>query len=233
MGKLCGWGHWGSGAWCPPRTDRATPPAWQPCMEGPARIGSPPPLPGLMARGQRGRQPLESAPASPQGSRASCSQPHPVPSLQGPRTRLLLLTVHPVSAAWPARLLSVCPTCPVKQTQAAGLGARVRELTSPFSANLHEFQALGLPRSGGSSSASPTHWALPCPSGLPSVVSDHSHTITSLILTTGQCFPRAAMLSAYHSHSSSPRDPRGGSTITTLMLDRGTAMLSNSPNVKE
>lgn len=200
---------------------------------GPCQDRFPPPLPGLMARGQRGRQPLESAPASPQGSRASCSQPHPVPSPQGPRTRLLLLTVHPVSAAWPARLLSVCPICPVKQTQAAGLGARVRELTSPFSANLHEFQALGLPRSGGSSSASPTHWALPCPSGLPSVVSDHSHTITSLILTTGQRFPRAAMLSTYHSHSSHPRDPRGGSTITTLMLDRGTAMLSNSPNVKE
>lgn len=49
-----------------------------------------------------------------------------------------------------------------------------------FNANLHgdapESRALGLPRNSGSSSALPTHWVLPCPSGLPSVGSDHGHT---------------------------------------------------------
>ena len=165
-----------------------------------------------MARGQRGRQPLESASPSPQGSTASCSQLPPVPSPPGPRTQLLLLTVRPVSVAQPAHLLSVCPTRPVKQTQAAGLGVRVRELTSPSMLTSTGTLPSPGPWACLATAAPVPHYP---PTGCsrarlasPLLAVIMVTPVTSLILTTGQCFPRAAIPSTYHSHSSNPRDPK-------------------------
>lgn len=117
-----------------PHADRATSSPGSPCMEGsPCR-----PLSQGSWPGQRSRR--LGQPASPQGSRASCSQPHPVPSPQGPPDSTSALDrASPVSLAWPARPAVCLSHLPSQRTQAAGLGASVRELTSPFSAQPPQF----------------------------------------------------------------------------------------------
>ena len=172
QGRLRGWGACEVGARHPhtqktvqhPQPDLRVP-SRQPCTEGPAVISS-----HLSSQDTSGRGWHCSASSS---TSLQGSTDVPVPSessLSSPRSNDLTSAPDCVSCLHGTAGVPALRhyTCSIKQTQAAGLHAHFRELTSPFNSKLHgdnsQVPGPGRPRHGSSGSVSPIYQALPRPS---------------------------------------------------------------------